>query len=148
MVGMLHEARGRRDAAIAEYERVLSHSPRAGVAANNLAWIRIQQDKLDDAVRLASMAVEAMKDRPEPHDTLGWAYYHQGSSTRAISSFERALALMPDNATYHYHLGLAYVQLGNDDRARAALTRALELKPEATIAADARRVLAETGADR
>jgi Flp pilus assembly protein TadD len=89
-----------------------------------------------------------MKNRPEPHDTLGWAYYKQGHPGRAISSFERALTMAPENATYHYHLGLAYLKAGDVRRGRAALARALALKPDAQISADARRVMADTAENR
>ena len=145
---MISETRGNRDAAIADYERVLADNPRAGVAANNLAWIRAEEGRLDDAIRLAGVAVEVMKNRPEPHDTLGWAYYKQGQPGRAISSFERALTIAPENATYHYHLGLAYLKAGDVRRGRAALARALTLKPDAQITADARRVMADTAENR
>jgi Flp pilus assembly protein TadD len=89
-----------------------------------------------------------MNNRPEPLDTLGWAYYKQGTSGRAISSFERALALAPENATYHYHLGLAYLKAGDVPRARTALVRTLELKPDSQTSTDARRALAETDENR
>jgi len=104
--------------------------------------------RVDDAIRLAGVAIDAMKNRPEPHDTLGWAYYKQGMSGRAISSFERALAIAPENATYHYHLGLAYLKIGDANRGRASLTRALELKPDPQTSTDARRVLAESAENR
>jgi tetratricopeptide (TPR) repeat protein len=145
---MIHEAKGRRAEAAAQYQRVLDGNARAGVAANNLAWIRIEEGRLDDAVRLASIAADVLKGRPEPFDTLGWAYYHQGLTTRAIAAFERALALAPNNPTYHYHQGLAYLKAGDTPRGRAALERSVELKPDAPSAADARRVLAETLGDR
>ena len=86
MAAMIDEAQGKRDSAVAGYERALGDNPRAGVAANNLAWIRAEEGRVDDAVRLAGIAVDTMKNRPEPHDTLGWAYYKQGLSGRAISS--------------------------------------------------------------
>ena len=89
-----------------------------------------------------------MKNRPEPHDTLGWAYYQQGNASRALMSFERALSLEPGNPTYHYHRGLAYLKIGDTSRGRAALTRARELKPDATTADETRRALAEMMADR
>ena len=148
MAAMIDEARGKRESAVAGYERALAENPRAGVAANNLAWIRAEEGRVDDAIRLAGVAVDAMKNRPEPHDTLGWAYYKQGLSGRAISSFERALSIAPDNATYHYHLGLAYLKVGDANRGRASLTRAIELKPDSQTLTDARRVLAESAENR
>ena len=89
-----------------------------------------------------------MSARPEPHDTLGWAYYKQGLATRALSSFERAVAMAPNNPTYHYHLGLAYLKIGDLRRGRAALARAIELKPDSQTITDARRTLSETEAAR
>ena len=138
---MIHEASGRTDQAAADYERALAANPSAGVAANNLAWIRTEEGKAEEGIRLASVAAEAMKGRPEPYDTLGWAYYRQGQSARALSAFERALSLAPDNPTYHYHAGLAYQKLGDAARARAAFARAIELKPDSTAARDAKRAL-------
>ena len=97
---------------------------------------------------MPTMAAESMKGRPEPHDTLGWAYFKQGQTSRALSSFERALSMAPDNATYHYHTGLAYLKLGDVARGRASLARAIALKPESPAAQDAKRALADADSDR
>ena len=143
MAAIIEESRGRRDAAVAAYEQVLKSNPRAGVAANNLAWIRAEQGQFDEAVRLATLATEAMEERPEPHDTLGWAYYKQGVPAKALSSFERAIAIAPTNATYQYHLGLAQLKVGNKPAGRAALARAIQLGSGSAVSADARKALAE-----
>ena len=55
---MIQEARGDRDGARAQYERVLASDPHAGVAANNLAWMYAESDRLDDALKLATVAQE------------------------------------------------------------------------------------------
>jgi tetratricopeptide (TPR) repeat protein len=138
---LIDESRGDRDGAVKEYEQVLTINPRAGVAANNLAWIYAETGKLDDAVRLATVAKEAMPDRPEPLDTLGWAYYKKGRYTHALSAFEQAVQRNAENAIYHYHLGLANLKAGEPARARAALQRALQLKSDFPGANDARGIL-------
>jgi tetratricopeptide (TPR) repeat protein len=138
IVGMLHEARKDRAAARAAYERVLADDPKAGVAANNLAWIYVEDGKLDDALRLASVARDSLRRRPEAEDTLGWIYLQKGLATQAVASFERARERAPQNPVYHYHLGLAYMKSGEKARARAAFARALELRPDFSGAADAR----------
>ena len=130
---------------------MLADDPRAGVAANNLAWLYASDGKLDDALRLAKVAQDSLRRRPEAEDTLGWIYLQKGLSTQAIASFERALARAPQNPVYHYHLGLAYLKNGDPDRARGALTRALDLNTNFNGAADARAqlaTLAETTAKR
>jgi tetratricopeptide (TPR) repeat protein len=143
MIGMLHEARNDRAAARAAYEQALAVDPKAGVAANNLAWIVAQDGKLDEALRLATIAQDTLRRRPEAEDTLGWIYLQKGLSTQAIASFERARDRAPQNPLYHYHLGLAYLKNGDKDRARLELTRALELRPDFSGAADARAQLAK-----
>ena len=145
MIGMLHEARNNRPAARAVYEQVVGADARAGVAANNLAWIYAEEGKLDDALRLATIAQDSLRRRPEPEDTLGWVYLQKGSTAQAIAAFERARQRAPQNPVYHYHLGLAYMKSGEKARAKAAFARALNLRPDFSGADDARGQLAKLG---
>jgi tetratricopeptide (TPR) repeat protein len=145
MVGMLHDARGDRAAATAAYEQVLADDPKAGVAANNLAWIYVDQGRLDEALRLANIARDSLRRRPEAEDTRGWVYLKKGLATQAIAAFEIARERAPQNPVYHYHLGLAYLKTGETARARAAFRRALELRPDFAGADDARAQLQALG---
>ena len=138
MMGMIHEARGDRVSARAAYEQALQADAKAGVAANNLAWMLAQDGNLDEALRLATVARDAMRQRPEPEDTLGWIYYRKSLPGHAVPAFQRAIELTPDNPTYHYHLGLAQLKAGNEKHGRSALQRALALKPDFSGADDAR----------
>jgi len=142
MVGMLQEGRNNRSAARTAYESALASDQKAGVAANNLAWIYAEEGKLDEAMRLGAIAQQALKRRSEPEDTVGWIYLKKGQPLEAVAAFERARDRAPDNPIYHYHLGLAYVNSGERDRARNAFTRALDLRKEFAGADDARRQLA------
>ncbi|HVL66392.1 MAG TPA: tetratricopeptide repeat protein [Vicinamibacterales bacterium] len=141
MIGLIHEAKGDRETARTQYEQVLALEPRAGVAANNLAWMYAESGRAEEAVKLATIAREELRGRPEAEDTLGWAYYHSGSYTRAIAAFERAIERAPNNPVYHYHLGLALAKAGSDAKARQSLKRALDLKPDFVGADDARATL-------
>ena len=141
MVAILHESRGENDLARAQYEAVLATHPRAGVAANNLAWIYAENGRLDEAISLATVARDELRRRPEGEDTLGWALLKKGRVQEAIGAFERAVARAPGKATYRYHLGLAYARAGNTERARRALAQALALGDDFPGAADAKNVL-------
>ena len=70
MAAMLYESRGDRGRAKQMYEGIVSRDPAAGVAANNLAWMYAEDGKLDEALRLARIAQEQLKRRPEGEDTL------------------------------------------------------------------------------
>ena len=148
MAAMLHEARKDRAAARRLYEQVVAADAKAGVAANNLAWIYADEGKLDEALRLATIAQASLRRRPEAEDTLGWIHLKKGVPTQAIAAFERARQRAPQNPVYHYHLGLAYLKNGEKDRAKAAFTRALELRQDFSGAADARAQLDTLAAEQ
>jgi tetratricopeptide (TPR) repeat protein len=143
LVAMIEESRGNRDQARQQYEHVLAIDPHAGVAANNLAWMYAEAGRLDEALKLATVAQDQLK-RPESEDTLGWVYYRKGLWQHAIASFERAISKAPANPVYQYHLGLAHMKEGNEEQGRAALKRALALKSDFNGADDARKALDET----
>jgi tetratricopeptide (TPR) repeat protein len=148
MIGMLHAKRNDLGAARAAYERALAANPRAGVAANNLAWIYTQTGgDLKEALRLAQVANEEMR-RPESEDTLGWVYHQLGMTTHALAAFESARRRAPENPTYHYHAGLAYAQAGDRARASAALQKALGLDPRLAGAREAYASLQSDGESR
>ena len=145
MIAMLHEARKDRATARSTYEQILAADPKAGVAANNLAWIYAEEGRLDEALRLGLVARDTLRRRPEADDTLGWVYLRKGMALDAIAAFERARERSPRNPVYHYHLGLAYVKSGDKDRARGAFARALELRQDFAGADDARTQIASLG---
>jgi tetratricopeptide (TPR) repeat protein len=113
------------------------------VAANNLAWIYAEEGKFDDALRLAKVAQERLRRRPEAEDTLGWIYLRKGQPIDAIAAFQRASDRAPKNPVYHYHLGLAFLDSGDTKRGRQSLERALALSAKFEGADAARAKLAE-----
>ena len=143
MVAMLYEAGGDRPAAKKTYEAIVAGDARAGIASNNLAWIYAEEGRLDDALRLARVAQEQLKRRPEGEDTLGWIQLRKGMTADAIAAFTRAVDRAPSNPVYHYHLGLAYQKIGDGMRARGEFERALKLNPEFKGADDARKLLSQ-----
>jgi tetratricopeptide (TPR) repeat protein len=144
MVAMLHEAHGDRARAKEVYEAIVARDPRAGVAANNLAWMYAEDGRLDDGLRLARVASDQLRRRPEGEDTLGWIQLRKGFVGDAIASFSRAVERNPKNPVYHYHLGLAYLKNGDKERGRSELQRALEISKDFNGADDARKQLGES----
>jgi tetratricopeptide (TPR) repeat protein len=114
MAAILLESVHDAAAARAQYESVLARDPHAGIAANNLAWILADAGDLSAAERWAQTAVETLRGRPEPHDTLGYVYLKQGRASEAAAAFAWALSLAPGNATYLAHAAEARAAVSAD----------------------------------
>ena len=142
MVGMIQQSRNLATEARATYEKVLQHDPTAGVAANNLAWLYLENGMdVNLALQLAQTAKAALPKNAEVSDTLGWVYYRKGMFAPAIRELEQAVALNPGEAVSQYHLGLAYAKYGDKVRAKRALETALKLNRTFEGAEDASKIL-------
>ena len=142
MAAMIVHSQKKTADAKKRYEAIVSNDPTAAVAANNLAWIyQEENDRLDDALRLAQGAAVRLPDSGEVQDTIGMIYIKKALPTLAVGAFERAIEKQPDNPGYHYHLALALKDSGDRQRARAAAEQAIKLRPGD---ADAQKLLAET----
>jgi tetratricopeptide (TPR) repeat protein len=142
MLGMVKQEGGDRRGALAAYERALARDPNDGVAANNLAWLYAESNRLEDALALATRANAALNNASQTLDTLGWIHHLAGRQDEAIHAFRAALEKQPDNPTYHYHLGAAYAQAGHPAAARTSALQALRLSERFPEAAAARKLLA------
>jgi tetratricopeptide (TPR) repeat protein len=148
MVGMILESQHLTDAARRQYEDTLTRFPRAGVAANNLACLYARDGRLDEALKLARVASEELRRRPEANDTLGWIYLERHDASNAVAPLAAAVEAQPDNPTYRYHLGAAYAQTGAVASAHDELRRALNSKLPFADRAAAKKLFDETAAAR
>ena len=146
MGGIISEAKRNFADAKVRYKKAVDLRPNAAVAANNLSWLYAQDNEnLDEALRLAQVAVRELPKRAEAHDTLGWVQYKRELATLAVPAFEESIQIEPANPLYHYHLGLAHLKAGDSEKAKVSLRRALELKPDFAEAGDARKALQSIG---
>lgn len=131
MIGMLEEGRGNFDAAVTNYEQMLSYDKRsigAAIGLNNLAWIYADKGKgnLDKATDHARSAI-TIAPEASFFDTLGYAYYKKRQFDVAIEQFRRAIDRRPTSPAYHLHLARALRDNGNTQQARVSYERALQL---------------------
>jgi tetratricopeptide (TPR) repeat protein len=125
-LGVLYQIKGEPRKAEEYYERILEVRPDFAPAANNLAWLLVEQGgNIDRALTLAQMAKEKMPDDPAVADTLGWIYVHKKAYGSAIAQFEDALEKIPDNPSIRYHLAVALSERGDKERARIELEKIL-----------------------
>jgi Flp pilus assembly protein TadD len=149
MRAMIAELSGDVAAAQRGYEQALQVDRRAGVAANNLAWLYAEHGgNLDVALQLAQTAVARMPDQPEARDTLGWIYHRKGLSDLAIRTLRDAAQQQPRNPVILSHLGLAYARAGQSEAAKPLLEQALAIDAAFAGHDAARQALAQVPAGR
>ncbi len=144
MLGIVMQLENKMDAAKAAYEKAVSIDSSAAVAANNLAFMLVEQSgNLDQALQLAQAAKVRMPDDPDVNDTLGWVYCKRNLPSLAIAPLKAAVAKNPKHYLYQYHLGVAYAGLNDKVNSQRALGEALRLNPNFDGAAHAKELLAQ-----
>ena len=153
MLGILEDGRGNTAVAEADYRRALEIAPETPIAANNLAWLIVDnQGNLDEALRLASGAV-AKHQVAGFYDTLGWVYLKKGLTMPAVEQFKKAVALeeasaqkngTTPNPGYRMRLGMALAKAGDKTSAKREVESSLKYSGELSQkeVAEARNVLA------
>lgn len=140
--GTMEELRGNNQKAEEVYREALQIEPTYAPAANNLAYLMLQNGEDNNAaLALAQIARQKMPHSASAADTLAWAYYQKGLYSLAADLLQEALHTAPDNATYHYHLGMVYEKQNNTVAAKKHLERALQINPNSSSADEIRQAL-------
>jgi putative PEP-CTERM system TPR-repeat lipoprotein len=143
MVGIILNKQGRSEDAIRQYEQLVTDRPEAAVAANNLAWIYVEQLRnLDRALTFATSARQALPTDPGIADTLGWTYYRKDLPMSGLPHLREAVQKEPQNPVYRYHLGATYAKAKDPKNAVIELEAALKISATFPGAEDARKLLA------
>jgi tetratricopeptide (TPR) repeat protein len=142
-LALILQRKGDLDGAVDLKRGILDTLPEHAPTANDLAYhFAVQGESLDEALELATIAVEAEPDNPAYVDTLGWVYYKLGRFDEAAAELGRSLALaqrearrgMGDlretRAVVSDHLGDAMYRLGRAEQAREYWQAAGALAPE------------------
>jgi Tfp pilus assembly protein PilF len=146
VLGILEESRGDKRKAEDYYKRALQIKSEQPVAANNLAYMMLQNgENVDVALTLAQTARRLMPNSPNTADTLAWAYYRKGTYVFARDLLEDAVKTDPNSAGKQYHLGMVYTKLRDKNNAEVHLKKAISLAPDSPEAKDARVALQGLG---
>ena len=144
LLGIIYDGKKQYDLSEKQYRAAMDIDPEFAPAANNLAYLLIEQNKdIEEALKFAQIAKKKLPKDPDVMDTLGLAYYKKGFYDNAIAEFLDSLELRPDHPMVHYHLGLAYFKKGDKDQARKELEKALKLDQKFDGADNARQILSK-----
>ena len=141
-----YEMAGRYQEAIASYRKALELNPNTPIAMNNLAYLLSEHGgDLDEALRLAQLALQRLPQQRYIADTVGWIFLRKNDIDSAMQIFEGLVKKYPDEPAFRYHFGAALLKKGDRTRARAELQAALDNKPPADIEKKVRELLAQAG---
>ena len=128
--GQLLYSRGRYAEAEAELRRSLTESPGNPYILALLALTIVAQDRKDEAVKMAQLAIGQSPDEPYPHYALALVYLRCKQLLKAKAAIDEALRLDPYDADYWHILGnIALVRSEFADALEAA-NHGLEIDAE------------------
>jgi tetratricopeptide (TPR) repeat protein len=95
---------------------------------NNFAYSYSKRGvKLDEALRMVSLALEKEPDNASFLDTKGWVYFKMDNYEKAKEFIQKALDIGGDRSVILEHLGDILFKMGNKDEAIKTWKKALEL---------------------
>jgi tetratricopeptide (TPR) repeat protein len=133
---------GRAPEAVPVYVLSLKLDPANAGAANNLAWLYADENSnLDEALKLARLAVQKAPDNPNYADTLAHVYARKNMHDSAVQVMRGVVTKNPEIASYRIHLATVLLDGGNKDEARTELAAASKGRLSTTQQAEVNRLL-------
>jgi len=116
------------------YEAILKAQPNQNDAKHLLGFLRFQQGRYEDALKLLRQVVAVNPNVPQAQLNLANAQAKLRRREDALASYDRAITLDPGHADAHCNRGSLLSDLGRHEEALASLDRALAIDPEHALA--------------
>ena len=118
---------GRHAETVKTLEAAAERFPADADVLNFLGYVLADSgERLDEAVRLVTRALEIDPGNPSYLDSLGWAHYKRGSLAEAEKYLAKAADGLPGNSVVQDHYGDLLARRGRWAEAIEAWTRALD----------------------
>jgi Tfp pilus assembly protein PilF len=117
------------DLADGDYRKLLKLAPGNAMVLANLAAIELDENKLDDAQKHITDALDRSPDDAYNIAMAGKIEFARADYEKALRDLNRAAQLDPNNPETQNYLGLTLSHLGQTDAAEAALIKAIKLDP-------------------
>jgi serine/threonine protein kinase/tetratricopeptide (TPR) repeat protein len=131
-LGRVHDATGKPDLAVQEFQHALELDPRNVEAQNGMAHAYENAGRIKDAEAAFQQVIALRPDYWDGYNTLALFYDRQRRYEEAIAQLRKALELTPDNAQLYFNLGAFYLDTGDLKKhaaAEKALRKSIELSP-------------------
>jgi len=143
-IGLALAALGRKEEAIAAYDKALEIKPDYHEAWNNRGTALSDLGRHEEAIAAYDKAIELKPDYDAAWYNRGTALSALGRHEEAIAAYDKALEFKPDLHEAWLNRGNALSALGRHEEAIAAYDKALDIKPNYHEAWTARGVALET----
>ncbi|MDC3075834.1 tetratricopeptide repeat protein [Paracoccaceae bacterium] len=115
----------------ADFISALELSPNQPQILNYMGYSLLERkEKLDQAMRMISLAAEKAPNSYHIIDSLGWAHYKSGEFEKALLYLEKAMELESTDPIVNDHLGDVLWMLGRKREAQFQWKKSLSFKPE------------------
>jgi Tfp pilus assembly protein PilF len=135
---------GRRDRAIAQYERLAAGPRPNAMVLNNLGWLYHESGD-SRAEATARRAYDVAPRSAAVADTYGWILVQKGKVAEGLAILEPAARTTGAEAEIRYHYAVALARTGQRDKAREQLRNLTSGNERFGSAEEARRLLADLG---
>jgi len=128
-LGHSSAALGRRDEAIAAYQRALDISP----DAETYGSLGIQYDaagRFEEEIEVLKRGIRVNPGYVDAYDYLAHTYSRLGRHEEALKFAKQAIAIRPDDAEAFLVLGASYAATGKYEGGLAAVQQAIRLRPD------------------
>ena len=120
-----HMEDGQKEAAKAQFRKIIEKQPDNAAALNDLAWLTHESGE-PGAVEMAERAHHLAPDNAAIQDTYGWLLVQTGRVEQGLIALEQAAKKAPNIYDIRYHLAVALAKAGDKARARQELKSILE----------------------
>jgi len=134
-LGFVLKELGSAEEAVAYLRQAYTLAPELENALRHLVSTLIETDRCDEALAVASKAVERAPTSYDAHLCHGLAHQKLHDPVRALACYDSAQSLRADDAELYDNRGTAFLELGRLKDALASYDRALALRPDLTLAA-------------
>jgi tetratricopeptide (TPR) repeat protein len=135
LIGILMEAKGDLQAAVASYSEAIRIAPTLASVWNSRCWAHAMRGQLEEALSDCNESLRLKPDDPATLDSRGLVLLKLGQYEKAIADYDDALKLDPKLAGSLYGRGLARLKLGDrrgEDDIKAARAMQADIVEEFT----------------
>ncbi len=133
-LGAIHDAKGRPDKAVANYEKAVTINPAFTSLYPSLGLAYLDKGEIAKAEKSLQKADAAGIDTAETRYMHGVLYFKQNKNAEALAAFDDALKFDGRYAPALYYRGQVLDRMGQQDQAIVAYQKTLEFEPSNSAA--------------